>query len=1005
MASKYASLNDEDIRLPSNDLHLCLKYQQNPMSCHTNECKNLHLCHDYVLNSKCSKFDFNGKCSHSHSLFTMHNQFVLKKRRPVLINDEAAFDKIAQLLRSSKFKSSETVPYRVRQISIPYDNQQAGLTSAEMHKVPLESVKNTISGGDHSNLFAYNRMLLPSFLKDSSSVLCKSGSSQSTCSSLPQQRTFTDQSSLAKEKSMSLSPRISLSGDSSFSTIIMPIPTNFSTHRKVEMTSHSVDLLDERFEQPRKTTPNRFSKGIASTFLGTDEVNEKVNNSQLTVPLATRNEKTGFKYFHLHVKHNDKVPTASNPIDSTKRLTQTKYVFDKYAKEHEFAYLFGPGRYILMEQERYEIFASGYCQCRNDNEEKQISKAIDKILRSRLNEDSVFLNNDVLKLMISTNADQMYYAIASTPLTLILDIEIIYPARNHPSRPIPAATSNILSSRTQIERDKLYSRTAERKPLYIQSTNSTIDVISGDITQIETDMIVCVTTSATLLRHVLTQAGSSIESQFLKVGNSTNDIILNGGSTKARHILFLPWYQEVQAWQISKAHESLSKLVIRCLQYAHEQKLKSIAFPPIGTGKIGLDPNKVCEFMIMAANKYLQQHKLDVMFVIYSSQELKHHQQTYQIFRDYLDTLCLEVQQQKVKIPLSNDVLQPTSIGNPRSQSIQRTVKYKQIRMVSELSNIDDQRRRLEKALRELICEKTYDLCLVRRHFIDQVEILIDICLAYHVLPHVDFSKNELRLFGDHDSCTQCYANLRPESSIFKYYIYRNGKTSDEIKMNMYQSLKIDEAILVNESKILIEGENDIVFDIDLKNFQVNIKGDRRPAQLCRKELNEDSKIIRPSIWISPSLRIQTFQVTNHVINSTECVRAFQQSMPISEWFIEQVDAIQNWPLYVHVATKKCQHDAFVFYGCSFSSVQSTIHYGLYSNRGEQQGTIQLTRAALDSHICNTRRSTDGKYYIFAVQVSTKTKLDQNFINISNNDANLALPTHLIIYRRQKIIQ
>ncbi|CAF3354852.1 unnamed protein product [Rotaria socialis] len=898
MASKYASLNDEDIRLPSNDLPLCSKYQQNPMSCHTNECKNLHLCHDYVLNSKCSKFDFNGKCSHSHSLFTMHNQFVLKKRRSVLINDEEAFDKIAQLLRSSKFKSSETVPYRVRQISIPDDNQQAGLTIAEMHKVPLESVKNTISGGDHSNLFAYNRMLLPSFLKDSSSVLCKSGSSQSTCSSLPQQRTFTDQSSLAKEKSMSLSPRISLSGDSSFSTVIMPIPTNFSTHRKVEMTSHSVDLLDERFEQPRKTTPNRFSKGIASTFLGTDEVNEKVNNSQLTVPLATRNEKTGFKYFHLHVKHNDKVPTASNPIDSTKRLTQTKYVFDKYAKEHE-----------------------------------------------------------------------------------------------------------ILSSRTQIERDKLYSRTAERKPLYIQSTNSTIDVISGDITQIETDMIVCVTTSATLLRHVLTQAGSSIESQFLKVGNSTNDIILNGGSTKARHILFLPWYQEVQAWQISKAHESLSKLVIRCLQYAHEQKLKSIAFPPIGTGKIGLDPNKVCEFMIMAANKYLQQHKLDVMFVIYSSQELKHHQQTYQIFRDYLDTLCLEVQQQKVKIPLSNDVLQPTSIGNPRSQSIQRTVKYKQIRMVSELSNIDDQRRRLEKALRELICEKTYDLCLVRRHFIDQVEILIDICLAYHVLPHVDFSKNELRLFGDHDSCTQCYANLRPESSIFKYYIYRNGKTSDEIKMNMYQSLKIDEAILVNESKILIEGENDIVFDIDLKNFQVNIKGDRRPAQLCRKELNEDSKIIRPSIWISPSLRIQTFQVTNHVINSTECVRAFQQSMPISEWFIEQVDAIQNWPLYVHVATKKCQHDAFVFYGCSFSSVQSTIHYGLYSNRGEQQGTIQLTRAALDSHICNTRRSTDGKYYIFAVQVSTKTKLDQNFINISNNDANLALPTHLIIYRRQKIIQ
>ena len=102
------------------------------MSCHTNKCKNLHICHDYLLNSKCSKFDFNGKCSHSHSLFTMHNQSVLKKNCLLLIKDEKAFDKIAQLIRFSKLKSSETLPHRFRRVFISEDNQQVDLTCAEV---------------------------------------------------------------------------------------------------------------------------------------------------------------------------------------------------------------------------------------------------------------------------------------------------------------------------------------------------------------------------------------------------------------------------------------------------------------------------------------------------------------------------------------------------------------------------------------------------------------------------------------------------------------------------------------------------------------------------------------------------------------------------------------------------------------------------------------------------------------------------------------------------------
>jgi hypothetical protein len=60
---------------------------------------------------------------------------------------------------------------------------------------------------------------------------------------------------------------------------------------------------------------------------------------------------------------------------------------------------------------------------------------------------------------------------------------------------------------------------------------------------------------------------------------------------------------------------------------------------------------------------------------------------------------------------------------------------------------------------------------------------------------------------------------------------------------------------------------------------------------------------------------------------------------------------------------------------------------------------ICLTRDALNSHIHGTRRSTDGKYYIFVILLSKKVS-DQDFIYLSNTEAHLALPTHLIVYRQ-----
>ena len=55
-------------------------------------------------------------------------------------------------------------------------------------------------------------------------------------------------------------------------------------------------------------------------------------------------------------------------------------------------------------------------------------------------------------------------------------------------------------------------------------------------------MIVCVTTSVTLLNSVLKKAGHSVHKDFHQWSNSSDLTIFDGGNTRARRILFIPWH-------------------------------------------------------------------------------------------------------------------------------------------------------------------------------------------------------------------------------------------------------------------------------------------------------------------------------------------------------------------------------------------------------------------------------------------------------------------------------
>jgi hypothetical protein len=73
--------------------------------------------------------------------------------------------------------------------------------------------------------------------------------------------------------------------------------------------------------------------------------------------------------------------------------------------------------------------------------------------------------------------------------------------------------------------------------------------------------MVCVTTSRTLLNAVLSRAGPSIISQFKEQYRPGKSVLLDGGTTSARKILFVPWELKVELSNTINA-EKVNNLIL-----------------------------------------------------------------------------------------------------------------------------------------------------------------------------------------------------------------------------------------------------------------------------------------------------------------------------------------------------------------------------------------------------------------------------------------------------------
>lgn len=181
----------------------------------------------------------------------------------------------------------------------------------------------------------------------------------------------------------------------------------------------------------------------------------------------------------------------------------------------------------------------------------------------------------------------------------------------------------------------------------------------------QADMMVCISTSNTLRENVLRHAGAKTTAEFKKNYNPQEVLVLDGGSTAAQKIMFVPWQTEIEETDVTRiqkvrrsvlsssrtcdspvvsvgASEVVSRRSARegdqndfnptgRLLPRDDRAIGSSCVNQIGTGQLELDSWVVCEALIGAARECLHQYSMNVKFVIYSFSSDDNANECYQV--------------------------------------------------------------------------------------------------------------------------------------------------------------------------------------------------------------------------------------------------------------------------------------------------------------------------------------------------------------------------------------
>ena len=138
--------------------------------------------------------------------------------------------------------------------------------------------------------------------------------------------------------------------------------------------------------------------------------------------------------------------------------------------------------------------------------------------------------------------------------------------------------------------------------------NSKLKLIQGDITELNTEVIVNAANAQLILGGgvagaIRRKGGAKIQEECRKLGVKAvgGAVITTGGNLKAKHVIHAVGPRMGEGAEEAK----LRNAVTNSLKLMDDHRLKTIAFPAISTGIFGYPIERCAKIMISTAKKYL----------------------------------------------------------------------------------------------------------------------------------------------------------------------------------------------------------------------------------------------------------------------------------------------------------------------------------------------------------------------------------------------------------------
>jgi O-acetyl-ADP-ribose deacetylase (regulator of RNase III) len=139
--------------------------------------------------------------------------------------------------------------------------------------------------------------------------------------------------------------------------------------------------------------------------------------------------------------------------------------------------------------------------------------------------------------------------------------------------------------------------------------NNVLELLEGDITEMQTDVIVNAANAQLILGGgvagaIRKKGGPRIQQECNKIGGTFvgGAVITTGGSLKAKYVIHAVGPRMGEGDEDSK----LKNATLNSLKLADENNLKSISFPAISTGIFGYPIRRCAEVMLKATIEYLK---------------------------------------------------------------------------------------------------------------------------------------------------------------------------------------------------------------------------------------------------------------------------------------------------------------------------------------------------------------------------------------------------------------